>query len=77
MIDKMFDVICKQQGIALDTKVETIDPDVLVDFIVGLEDILGLKVNPHALHTLEIIADLKRYFEQLAIERSAFICKVC
>lgn len=76
MVGQMFDVICKQQNIALDTEVATIDPDVFVDFVIGLEDLLDLKVDPQNLHTLVYIRDLRNYFEHMAIERSLLCAKV-
>ena len=72
----MFDDICKHQNIALYTEVATIDPDVFVDFVIGLEDLLDLKVDPQNLHTLVYIRDLRNYFEHMAIERSLLCAKV-
>ena len=76
MVGQMFDVICKQQNIALDTEVATIDPDVFVDFVIGLEDLLDIKVDLHSLHTITYIRDLRNYFEHMAIERSLLCAKV-
>jgi len=76
MVGQMFDVICKQQNIALDTEVATIDPDVFVDFVIGLEDLLDIKVDLQSLQTITYIRDLKNYFEHMAIERSLLCAKV-
>lgn len=76
MIGKLFEEICKQQGIALETEIATIDVDVYVDFVIGLEDLLGLKVDENALHTLTYISDLRNYFEAMGEERSLLCAKV-
>lgn len=76
MVGQMFDVICKQQNIALDTEVATIDPDVFVDFVIGLEDLLDIKVDLQSLQTITYIRDLRNYFEHMAIERSLLCAKV-